>query len=147
MAHVPGNGSIDFFISGRFYYDGDVFGLRKQGIGAVSCDPGVFLDKSVNELDILLLEAYPKLFDVYALLGIFLKQTPEQILEVFVAVAVKFDLIHPNRLIQFDHAMLLERYPAESQTVQRTAHGPYISSSARNVPMFCNAEFRRHESW
>lgn len=29
MAHVPCNRSIDFFISGRFYYDGDIFGLRK----------------------------------------------------------------------------------------------------------------------
>lgn len=47
MAHVPGNGSIDFFISGRFYYDGDVVGLREQWIGAVSRDPGVFLKMSV----------------------------------------------------------------------------------------------------
>jgi hypothetical protein len=44
MSHVPGNGSIDFFISGRFYDDGDVFGLREKRIGAVSCDPRVFLD-------------------------------------------------------------------------------------------------------
>lgn len=47
-----------------------------------------------------------------------------------VAVAIKLDLVHSYCLVQLNHAVLLKRYPAKAQTVQRAAHGPNVGSSA-----------------
>ena len=56
---------------------------------------------------------YTQLLDVYPLLRVFLQQSLEEILKLLIALAVKLNRIHPYRLVQFDHAMFLERYSAE----------------------------------
>lgn len=63
------------------------------------------------------LATYTELLDVYPLLWVFLQQSQEEVLKLLVALAVKLNWIHPYRLVQFDHAVLLERYSAEKQAI------------------------------
>jgi hypothetical protein len=79
------------------------------------------------------------------LLGVFFEQPDEQVSQIVAAGTVKLEGIRPYRLVQLNHAVLLERNPAEDQAVQRAAHGPDVGSTTRDMAVLCDTQLRRHE--
>jgi hypothetical protein len=72
---------------------------------------------------------HSQLLHLDPLLGVFFEQSGDQVSQIVATGTVKLEGIRPYRLVQLNHAMLLEGNPTEDQAVQRAAHGPDVGST------------------